>query len=95
MSELLSKSQIEEFTRAHPAWSAAELAIARTFKVKAHLEAHHLADIIGWHAEKVNHHPDLSIGYCKLVVTLTTHDSGGITTKDTGFAEWIDKTIGA
>ena len=30
-------------------------------------------------AEENNHHPDLSIGWCKVSVTFTSHDQGGVT----------------
>jgi len=33
-------------------------------------------------AEAAGHHPDIDIRYNKVRVALTTHDEGGITTKD-------------
>ena len=30
-------------------------------------------------AEKTNHHPDMIVGWCKVVVTFTSHDKGGVT----------------
>ena len=31
-------------------------------------------------AEEVNHHPDLTVGYCKINIEITSHDLGGVTT---------------
>ena len=41
-------------------------------------------------AESMNHHPDIDIRYTKITATLSTHDSGGITTKDIALAKGID-----
>ena len=37
---------------------------------------------VGQAAESVNHHPDIDIRYDKVTLTLTTHDSGGLTQND-------------
>ena len=37
-----------------------------------------------------NHHPDLEIHYDRVVVSLTTHDAGGVTQKDFDLAGEID-----
>jgi len=41
-------------------------------------------------AERENHHPDILIEYCKVTITLSTHDVGGITEKDYNLAKLID-----
>ena len=35
--------------------------------------------LINAEAEKTNHHPDMIVGWCKVVVTFTSHDKGGVT----------------
>ncbi len=42
-------------------------------------------------AEAMGHHPDLAIAYNKVQITLTTHDAGGLTTKDFELAQIISK----
>ena len=42
------------------------------------------------HAEKVNHHPDLTLGYRWVVAVLTTHVSHGVTQRDLDLAEVLD-----
>jgi len=45
-------------------------------------------------AEEQNHHPDLLIhGYKNLTITLTTHDSEGVTEKDYALAQAIDELL--
>ncbi len=41
-------------------------------------------------AEEMNHHPDLSISWNKVTVSLSTHSEGGITENDFELATKID-----
>lgn len=40
-------------------------------------------------AEAAGHHPDLSISYNKVTVSLTSHDAGGLTESDFEMAKTI------
>ncbi|WP_170111191.1 4a-hydroxytetrahydrobiopterin dehydratase [Antricoccus suffuscus] len=42
-------------------------------------------------AEELNHHPDVEVGYGKIAFTLSSHDVGGVTTRDLGLARRIDE----
>lgn len=44
-------------------------------------------------AEKRNHHPDLLLAWGKVEATLTTHDDGGLTTKDTDLAAELNDLV--
>jgi 4a-hydroxytetrahydrobiopterin dehydratase len=46
---------------------------------------------VGALAEQKNHHPDIAFGWGKAELTLTTHDSGGITSRDVALATAIDQ----
>ena len=41
-------------------------------------------------AEELNHHPDLSISWSKVSVSITTHSEGGLTAGDFELARRID-----
>jgi 4a-hydroxytetrahydrobiopterin dehydratase len=41
-------------------------------------------------AEKMDHHPEWSNVYRRVTVTLTTHDAGGLTSKDVALAQAMD-----
>jgi len=45
---------------------------------------------IGHLADRMDHHPDLFIGYQKVKVALNTHDLGGISTFDFELAKQIE-----
>lgn len=48
-----------------------------------------LVDRIGAAAEEANHHPDVTLTYPELLVTLRSHDVGGITSRDIDLARTI------
>ena len=41
-------------------------------------------------AEQHNHHPEWSNVYIRVSITLTTHDAGGLSTRDLDLAQRID-----
>ena len=48
-----------------------------------------LVNKVGEAAESANHHPDLLLTYPKVEVTLTSHDAGGVTSRDISMAHQI------
>ncbi len=46
-------------------------------------------------AETMQHHPDIDIRYTKVLFALSTHDAGGITTKDFALATAIEALAAA
>jgi len=42
-------------------------------------------------AEAADHHPDILVEYRNVTLTLTTHDSGGLTVRDFALAQRIDE----
>ncbi len=51
--------------------------------------------MIGYLAERTFHHPDLHLSYDRIVISLQTHDAGGITDKDFALAELIESALKA
>jgi 4a-hydroxytetrahydrobiopterin dehydratase len=48
---------------------------------------------IAFLAESADHHPDLVVTWPKVTVKLSTHDAGGLTTRDFDLAAKIDETV--
>jgi len=66
-------------------------AVTREFVFKNFAEAFAFMTEIALVAEKSNHHPEWSNVYNRVVITLTTHDAGGLTEKDVVLAQQIDR----
>jgi len=70
-------------------WNEIDKTISKTFEFNSYLDGIDFVNEIANLAEQENHHPDIIIGYCKVTVSLTTHDAGEI--KLTLWADDIDK----
>lgn len=66
-------------------------AIEKTFKFGNFVEAFGFMTRAAIHAEKLNHHPEWFNVYNRVEVTLTTHDTGGLSPLDVKLAEQMDK----
>lgn len=61
-------------------------AIAKSFKFDDFVAAFGWMTKVAIRAEKMNHHPEWSNTYNGVSVTLTSHDAGGLTERDTRLA---------
>jgi 4a-hydroxytetrahydrobiopterin dehydratase len=68
-------------------------AISHDFKFKDFSEAFGFMTRVALLAQAADHHPEWSNVYNKVSITLTTHDAGGLTTKDVALAKAIDKLL--
>lgn len=46
---------------------------------------------VAYIAEAANHHPDITIEWSKVTLTLSTHSAGGLTVNDFALAEQINR----
>ncbi len=72
-------------------WALAEDAksIHQSFKFKSFAEAWSFMSHVALLAEKMDHHPDWSNSYNKVEMSLSSHDSGGVTQRDLDLAKAI------
>jgi len=85
----LSQTEIDQKLQTVPQWQQSKQTITRTFKFKNFVEAIAFVDKLVEPAEAAGHHPDLTISYNKVTVSLTSHDAGGLTEKDFELAQNI------
>lgn len=69
-------------------------AIEKTFRFRDFIEAFGWMTRLAIHAEKMNHHPEWANVYRSVTVTLTTHDTGGLTKRDIALARAMDREAG-
>jgi len=93
--EKLTSESAAPLLAALPAWQHNEQrgAISRTFVFGDFAQAFSFMTQIAIEAEKRNHHPEWSNVYNKVAVTLTTHDAGGLTRRDTDLARYADEAF--
>lgn len=76
-------------------WKEENNKLSQTFTFKNFSEAFAFMTRVALAAEKMNHHPDWSNVYNKVIINLNTHDAGdSVTDLDRKLAAEIDKFIG-
>ena len=87
----LAKDKVDRLLAIHRGWLLVEdKKIVKEFKFKDFVEAKYFLDLISIIAEEQGHHPNFSLIYNKLKVTLATHAAGGLTENDFIMAKIID-----
>ncbi len=87
---LLDTEARSGFLRDHPDWELDGETIHRTYVFADFNEATGFVVRVALLAETADHHPDIDIRWNKVSIALTTHDSGGLTAKDTDLAAAMD-----
>ena len=87
----LGAAQIKSALAAVPGWTRAGATISRTYQFKDFPAAIQFVKAVATIAERAWHHPDIDIRWNKVVLTLTTHDVGGLTEKDFALAGKFDR----
>lgn len=66
-------------------------ALVRSLHFRDFSEAFGFLSRVALHAEKVDHHPEFTNVWNRVDFRLTSHDSGGVTERDTALAEAINR----
>lgn len=79
-----------------PLWhlSADGGAIERRLRFVSFAQAFAFMTRVAFEAERMDHHPEWSNVYDRVTVVLTTHDAGGLSTRDVELARFIDGVAG-
>jgi 4a-hydroxytetrahydrobiopterin dehydratase len=87
---LLSDREVEEKLARLAGWQRSGDAIEKSFKRGDFVGAVEFVSSLVEPAEAMNHHPDLSISWETVTVTISTHSEGGLTAADFELAAKID-----
>ena len=90
MAELLTDGEIEERLGGLEGWRREGDAIVKSFDHEDFVGSVEFVRRLTGPAEEMNHHPDLSISWSKVEVSITNHAAGGLTAADFELAGRID-----
>ena len=87
----LSDDEIQQKLAALTGWSLRGGKLYRRCQFRGFVEAFGFMSSVALVAEKMDHHPEWFNVYNTVEIYLTTHDAGGISTRDFALAEAIDR----
>jgi 4a-hydroxytetrahydrobiopterin dehydratase len=87
---LLGDAEIEERLAGLGGWQRAGEAIRKEFSCGDFVGSARFVESLVEPAEEMNHHPDLTISWATVEVTISTHSEGGLTAADFELAGRID-----
>ena len=90
MPEKLSDLEIQRALGSLPGWARRGEVLAKSFTFPTFAEGIDFVRRVATEADAMNHHPDIDIRYTKVLLTLSTHDAGGITDADLSLARTIE-----
>lgn len=86
----MADREINAYLQKLPEWSRDGQLIERTFEFKNYYRTMAFVNAVAWIAHCEGHHPDMTVGYNKCRVQLTTHAIGGLSENDFICAAKID-----
>lgn len=89
----LSDREVADALKTLDGWSVMSGKLHKEFKFKDFVQAFGFMSSVALIAEKMNHHPDWSNVYSRVVIDLATHDLDGISTFDVEFASSVNKLL--
>jgi 4a-hydroxytetrahydrobiopterin dehydratase len=94
MASKLSIEEIEEKMKTLKGWEREGGAIWKQYAFGAFMDAIGFVNRVARQAEAADHHPDITIHYRRVTLSLSTHSEGGLTSKDFDLAKQIDRIVG-
>jgi len=87
----MAKPEIQQRLKELEQWSHAGKALHKKYTFKSFLPAIAFVNKIADAAESAGHHPDITINYSVVGISLSTHSEGGVTEKDFDLAAKLDQ----
>ncbi len=90
----LNETEIADRLTANPGWTVEDGKVTKRFEFKSYASGVVFAAAVANEADRMDHHPDLTIGYQKVTVAVNTHDVQGISALDFELARRADSLFG-
>ncbi|MEO8602247.1 MAG: 4a-hydroxytetrahydrobiopterin dehydratase [bacterium] len=87
----LNDAEIAARLAALPEWRLQGGKLHRELRFASFVEAFGFMASVALVAERMNHHPEWSNVYNRVVIELTTHDAGGISERDFALAAEVER----
>ena len=87
---IISNNEIKEFLHNSNDWQYSENSIKKHYLFESYIDSIEFINILAKKAELKNHHPDMIVGWCKINISFTSHDAGGVTIQCLEMAEAAD-----
>ena len=90
---LISKIKINDFIKNNHGWKHIDKKLKKTYQFKTYMESIEFINKLAKVAEKLNHHPDMVVGWCKIDIYFTSHDLGGVSEGCLQMAREADRVL--
>ncbi len=90
----LSKDEVKARVKTLEGWELDDDELEKKFRFDDFVGSMAFVNAVANLANAADHHPDISIKYNRVKLTLSTHSEGGITEKDFALAAEIDSAAG-
>lgn len=91
--DALKENEITQLLTQISGWSRDGGEIRKTINFKNYYETIGFVNAVAYIANREDHHPDLDVGYNKLVIRFSTHSVGGLSINDFICAAKIDSLL--
>jgi len=91
----LSNDEIQENLKELNGWTLQNGKLHKEIEFSDFDAAWNFMTIAVGEIQKMNHHPDITVNWCKVTILLTTHDYGDVTEKDIQLAKLCDEVFEA
>ena len=90
MPPLLTQTEVQERLGALDGWRRDGNYIVKELGFPSFEAAMELVNRVAEVSEEIDHHPDITIVYTRVTLSITTHSAGGLTRRDFRLAGLID-----
>ena len=89
----LDDAVVQTWVTAHPTWHLEDAHLIREIRTTDYPSGARLIQAQVTLAERLDHHPFVTLGYRKVRFELWTHDQGGLTQLDLDYAEGLEALL--
>jgi 4a-hydroxytetrahydrobiopterin dehydratase len=92
---IIARPRLRRLLTSLPGWTLRGKAVVKRYTFQNFTEAMAFVNRVADLAEAQAHHPDITIRYNRVTLSLWTHSAGGITQKDLDLARRIEALLAA